>query len=34
MKTGLLPKVESIHRLTIDTANERKAKREKTGKRK
>jgi hypothetical protein len=27
MKTGLTSKVESIHRLTIDTATERKAKR-------
>ena len=34
MKTGLLSKVESIHRLTIDTATERKEKREKKGKRK
>ena len=34
MKTGLLSKFESIHRLTIDTATERKEKREKKGKRK
>lgn len=34
MKTGLTSKVESIHRLTIDTATERKEKREKKGKRK
>ena len=31
MKTGLISKVESIHRLTIDTATERKIKREKKG---
>ena len=34
MKTGLTSKVESIHRLTIDTATERKIKREKKGKKK
>ena len=34
MKTGLLSKTESIHRLTIDTATERKIKREKKGKKK
>ena len=34
MKTGLLSKTESIHRLTIDDATERKIKREKKGKKK
>jgi calcineurin-like phosphoesterase family protein len=34
MKTGLLSRTESIHRLTIDDATERKIKREKRGKRK
>ena len=34
IKTGLLSQTESIHRLTIDDATERKIKREKRGKRK
>ena len=34
MKTGLLSKTESIHRITIDDATERKIKREKRGKKK
>lgn len=34
MKTGLLSKTESIHRLTIDNATERKIKREAKGKKK
>ena len=34
MKTGLTSKVESIHRLTIDTATERKIQREKKGRKK